>query len=153
MTLSAAQKSAVTSSWKSLAADRNAILTNGAALFSLLFKTFPDTKQHFPHFEGKGDDLKASGVGRAHALAVFTGIDAIVKSLDDGECIEGLSLKLARNHVDRKIGSSRFQQMRQVFGSFLDQQLGGAATADVKAAWDALLAFLQEHLAAEEKRR
>ena len=43
------------------------------------------------------------------------------------------------------------QQMRQVFGPFLDQVLGGGASAEVKGAWDAFLAWLQEYL--EEKKR
>jgi len=45
------------------------------------------------------------------------------------------------------------QQMRQVFGPFLDQVLGGGASADVKGAWDAFLGWLQDSLAAEEKKR
>ena len=76
-----------------------------------LFKSYPDARdQHFPHFAGLGDGvMKNSGVGRAHAMAVFTGLGAFVSCLDDAECLEGLALKLARNHLDRNIGPARFQ--------------------------------------------
>ena len=42
--------------------------------------------------------------------------------------------------------------MRKVFGPFLDKALGGGATAEVKGAWDAFLSWLQDALAAEEKK-
>ena len=79
-----------------------------------LFKSFPDIReQHFTHFAGMSDDvMKSSGVGRAHAMSVFTGIGAFVSSLEDQECLEGLAKKLIRNHLDRKIGAARFQVSR-----------------------------------------
>ncbi|KAK7101970.1 globin-like [Littorina saxatilis] len=154
MGLTGPQKGAIVSSWKTLTADMKTIQENGSQLFALLFQQFPDTRGYFPWFSGMSDEsMKSSGVGRAHAMAVFNGIGAFVSSLEDQECLDGLALKLCRNHLDRKIGSSRFQQMRQVYGSFLDGALGGGATADVKAAWDAFLSWLQDFLAAEEKKR
>ena len=76
-----------------------------------LFESFPEIReQHFKHFAGMPDDvMKTTGVGRAHAMAVLTGISAFVSSLEDQECLEGLTKKLVRNHIDRKIGASRFQ--------------------------------------------
>ncbi|XP_076468598.1 globin-like [Babylonia areolata] len=153
MGLSADQKKLLTSSWKTLGANADTMQTNGALLFGLLFKTFPDTRTHFPHFKGMADDgLKSTGVGRAHAMAVFTGLGAFIDTLSDDECVNGLAVKLGRNHVARKVGPARFQQMREVFGPFLEKTLGGGASADMKGAWDALLASLQDTLAAEEKK-
>ncbi|KAL8595241.1 hypothetical protein ACOMHN_043393 [Nucella lapillus] len=154
MGLSDGQKKAIAASWKTLSGTPDAMVTNGCNLFSLLFKTFPDTRNHFPHFKGMADDaLKSNGVGRAHAIAVFAGLGNFVDFINDDECMNGLALKLSRNHIDRKIGSARFQQMREVFGPFLEKALGGGATADVKSSWDALLGWLQDSLAAEEKKK
>ena len=58
---------------------------------------------------GLSKDLNASGLGRAHAMAVMSGIGTFVKCLDDQECVEGLAKKLARNHLERNVGAARFQ--------------------------------------------
>ena len=45
-----------------------------------------------------------------------------------------------------------WQQLRKLFGTFLEKSLGGAATPEVKAAWDVFLGWLQECVAVEEKK-
>ena len=40
-----------------------------------------------------------------------------------------------------------------MYGAFLDKALGGGASGDVKSAWDAFLGYLQDVLAAEEKKK
>ena len=42
--------------------------------------------------------------------------------------------------------------MREVFGSFLDQAMGGSATTEVKTAWDTFIVWMKDYLAAEEKK-
>nr|P02215.1 RecName: Full=Globin; AltName: Full=Myoglobin [Cerithidea rhizophorarum] len=148
--LQPASKSALASSWKTLAKDAATIQNNGATLFSLLFKQFPDTRNYFTHFGNMSDaEMKTTGVGKAHSMAVFAGIGSMIDSMDDADCMNGLALKLSRNHIQRKIGASRFGEMRQVFPNFLDEALGGGASGDVKGAWDALLAYLQDNKQAQ----
>ena len=48
---------------------------------------------------------------------------------------------------------SFLQQLREVYGAFLEKALGGGASGDVKAAWDTFLGYLQDVLAAEEKKK
>ena len=75
-----------------------------------LFKAHPDAwEDHFKHMAGMPKDLQASGLGRAHSMAVFHGISTFVDCIDDEECLDGLAKKLARNHMERKVGSARFQ--------------------------------------------
>ena len=75
-----------------------------------MFSAHPDAwDQHFKHMAGQSKDLNASGVGRAHAMAVMSGIGTFVTCLEDQECVDGLAKKLARNHLERNIGAARFQ--------------------------------------------
>ena len=57
---------------------------------------------------GQSRNLKITGLGRAHSMAVFNGIGAFVACMEDDECMDGLAKKLARNHLDRGIGPARF---------------------------------------------
>ena len=85
-----------------------------------LFEAYPVIrKDHFKHFEGMTDDvMKSSGVGRAHAMSVFSGIGAFVSSLEDNDCLEGLATKLVRNHIARNITSAHFQVSLDIFFFF-----------------------------------
>ena len=74
-----------------------------------LFNAHPDAfEQHFKHMAGMSNNLKITGVGRAHTMAVFNGIGAFVDCIDDDECMDGLAKKLARNHFERGVNHVRF---------------------------------------------
>ena len=74
-----------------------------------MFNAHPDAfEQHFKHMAGMSNNLKITGVGRAHTMAVFNGIGAFVDCIDDDECMDGLAKKLARNHFERGVNHVRF---------------------------------------------
>nr|P31331.1 RecName: Full=Globin; AltName: Full=Myoglobin [Tritia mutabilis]AAB25743.1 myoglobin [Tritia mutabilis]prf//1911210A myoglobin [Tritia mutabilis] len=144
--LSAEQKTALKDSWKILAANGETMVKNSAAMFGLLFEKYPDTKKHFKTFDGDHfAAMKATGMGKAHGMSVFSGLGALVSSVDDGECVLGLAKKLSRNHTARGVTANDFKLMRSIFGEFLDKATGGKATESMKSAWDALLGVLIEN--------
>nr|Q7M424.1 RecName: Full=Globin; AltName: Full=Myoglobin [Buccinum undatum]pir/A44588/ globin - waved whelk (Buccinum undatum) [Buccinum undatum]prf//2022171A myoglobin [Buccinum undatum] len=136
------QKTALKDSWKLLAGDGKTMMKSGALLFGLLFKSHPDTKKHFKHFDDATFATMDTGVGKAHGMAVFTGLGAFVSSIDDDACVNGLAKKLSRNHTARGITADDFKLLQGVFKTFLDEATGKKATNEHKAAWDALLTML-----------
>ncbi|ESO95779.1 hypothetical protein LOTGIDRAFT_231953 [Lottia gigantea] len=142
--LTAAEKSLVAEAWKNISPKKK---DYGVELFMSLFTAHPDALDHFKNFPSKNlDEIKNTADMRAHAAAVMYALDSLVDNLEDPECMVGLIRKIARNHKSRGIGKSRFEQLRGIFGNFLDTSLGGKSNATTKGAWDKFLHFTNNQI-------
>ncbi|XP_076468870.1 globin-like [Babylonia areolata] len=146
-TLTSDELGHIAKSWGVLSATPDAMKENGALLFTLFFSSYGEAKAIFekevPGF--KPGDMK-SDLGRAHSMAVFSGLDAFVKSASDPGCMKGLSAKLSRNHLNRNVSHKQFEEMIKIFPDFLDKALKAEASKPVKDAWHKLLTWLKDDL-------
>uniref|UniRef100_A0A8C9EUV7 Hemoglobin subunit zeta n=1 Tax=Pavo cristatus TaxID=9049 RepID=A0A8C9EUV7_PAVCR len=89
MTLTQAEKAAVTTIWAKVATQIEAI---GVESLERLFASYPQTKTYFPHF-----DLSQGSVQlRGHGSKVLNAIGEAVKNIDD---IRGALAKLSELHA------------------------------------------------------
>lgn len=147
--LTVRQKRLIADSWV-LLGSRKDQKRFGVNFFIQLFKAYPYQKDLFPLFKNKTlDELEMSPIMRAHATTVMYQIGSFVDNLDDVECLVGLVQKVARNHIARDIGVQEFEELQEMFGPFLKQQLGGQATDEVVQAWDKLLGVMNSVIATE----
>ncbi|KAK6168135.1 hypothetical protein SNE40_022021 [Patella caerulea] len=120
-------------------------------LFLTLFSTYPDTLNYFKAFENKSlDEIKGMSDMRAHATAVMYAMDSLIDNVDDPECMVGLVRKIARNHKGRNIGKARFEQLRSLYGNYLDTNLGNRSSAATKSAWDKFLSYMNNLIEKEQ---
>ncbi|ESO95780.1 hypothetical protein LOTGIDRAFT_231954 [Lottia gigantea] len=142
--LTDAEKSTIRDSWQLLSSKKK---DNGMALFMTLFSSYPQSLHYFHEFDGKSiEELQGMSDMRAHATAVMYAMDSLVDNLTDPHCMLGLIKKISRNHKARNIGKKDFEELRALFGGYLDKQLGDQATSGIKAAWDKFLTVLNNQI-------
>ncbi|XP_023242224.1 globin-like [Centruroides sculpturatus] len=114
---------------------RKDIPKNGVALFIMFFKTNPDHQKVFTSFADVPlSELPKNKKLMAHASSVLYSISSLVDSLDDVECLKEMVIKIAHNHLRRKVDDKHFSSLGESIISFMEEKLGSKFTSH-KEAW------------------
>ena len=92
---------------------------------SRFFHAYPDYQKLFKGFAHVPlDQLRGNKRVEAHAKAVLYAITQLVDNLDDTELVIEMLKKQGRNHQNRKIDSTKFQNLGGVLLELLTEKLG-----------------------------
>ncbi|KAL4226220.1 hypothetical protein ACF0H5_014205 [Mactra antiquata] len=111
--LTNSEKDLVRESWAPIKAEWK---VHGIEYFIRLFKEYPYTQKYFKTFDNMEiDEIRASTKLRAHVINFKSGLNSLIKNLDEPEVLEILIQKLAENHFRRNIKAATFQKAFDLF--------------------------------------
>ncbi|NXS97379.1 HBPI protein, partial [Jacana jacana] len=137
MTLTQAEKAAVTAIWTKVATQADAI---GAESLERLFSSYPQTKTYFPHF----DLSQGSAQLRGHGSKVMNAIGEAVKHVDD---IRGALAKLSELHAYiLRVDPVNFKLLSHCILCSVAARYPSDFTPEAHAAWDKFLSSVSSVL-------
>lgn len=116
---------------------------SGVDFFLAFFKTYPHFKNHFKQLRDLDmEELKTSPKMKAHGLTVMHAIQSWIENLDETDVLVELVKKNAYRHHGRGLSKHEFDNLWQLFPTFLQMKLGDLYTESAQTAWGLALATL-----------
>ncbi|KAH9512929.1 hypothetical protein Btru_037079 [Bulinus truncatus] len=146
MTLSDNDKKALESSWKKLAAGGKQ--EAGFKLVFWMFENIPNMRDQFSKFNANQPDaaLKGDAEFVKQVNVIVAALEGLISSVNNAGQLQANLDKLAKSHVNLKIGLEFFGPLQQNIAKFIDSALGGGAGSDEAKAWSNLIAAFNDTL-------
>ncbi|XP_041469276.1 uncharacterized protein LOC121419053 isoform X3 [Lytechinus variegatus] len=141
--ITAAQKSLVQTSWKTIGQDPT---RHGSVLFAKLITDNPNVGKLFPFgsMNLSYDQLLANKDLRAHGKRIMDTVGVAVSGLDDLELLIPILQDLAKRHVGYNVTKQHFMPVGEALIHALRVGLGSRFTSELEAAWSAVFSVIAE---------
>ncbi|KAI8782058.1 Myoglobin, partial [Biomphalaria glabrata] len=148
MSLSDADKKALDASWKKLTAGADGKKNAGINLVLWMFANVPNMRAQFSKFNANQSDdaLKGDAEFIKQVNVIVAALDGLLQSVNNPGQLQANLDKLAKSHVNLKIGLEFFGPLQQNIHSFIESALGVGAGSDEPKAWGNLIAAFNETL-------
>ncbi|KAH9512928.1 hypothetical protein Btru_037060 [Bulinus truncatus] len=113
-----------------------------------MFENIPNMRDQFSKFNANQPDaaLKGDAEFVKQVNVIVASLEGLISSVNNAGQLQANLDKLAKSHVNLKIGLEFFGPLQQNIAKFIDSALGGGAGSDEAKAWSNLIAAFNDTL-------